>query len=305
MFELLFDVRPETARVRVTIRLACMMSKKGCNVHYTDTSDSVFTSSLLKKGIGRVLYPDDLRWFTPDLALLDLLLQERAAVYKRYEIDYQFITTQQEAQGSINGITVLYLPPSPYKPLSEGAREADFIEKLEDIKERRSQSVIIGLLEKEKSSPDDVEQIYKTIKRYCTDHPEYQFIILTNHGTVEERLFVLPDNIAVYRPQDLQILLSLCDLALVIEDRNVRTECTFAHVPALVLPPQDIRRMTPHKLDRHIKDTMNNRNCLKEQQKQLCCFYEQENQRLDGLADSLIRYMKRKKNKEDEKISIL
>lgn len=305
MFELLFDIWSDTGRVRVTTRLACMMSRKGCGVYYTSSSDSVFTSGLLKKGIGRVIYPDDLHWFTPDLVLLDLLLQKRAAVYKLHRIDYLFITTQEEARGSIDGVALLYLPPSPCKPLSQGAREADFIEKLEDIKEGRSQPIIIGLPEKEGSSSDDVEQLYKAAKMYCIGHPEHQFIVLTNHGTVEEKLFALPDNMAVYRPQDLQQLLPLCHLALTIEDRNIRTECTFAHVPALEFSTRDIRKMTPRKLGRHIKDMLNNRDCLIEQQKRLCDFYEQENRCLNELADRLMQQMRRKKDGENEKISIL
>ena len=36
MFELLFD--PETGRVRVTPRLACMINRKGCKQHKTDSS---------------------------------------------------------------------------------------------------------------------------------------------------------------------------------------------------------------------------------------------------------------------------
>lgn len=291
MLELLFDIKPATSQVRITIRLACMMNRKGCNVHYTDSSDSVFTSGLLKKGIGRVLYPDDLRWFAPNLTLLDYRLPERAAVYALHKIDYLIIDTEKENEGLINGTTILYLPPSPYKPLSKGAREADFIERLEEIKEDCSRAVIIGLLEKESGSPDEVGQIYRAIKRYSIANPEYQFIVLTNHGKVEEGLFALPSNIAVYRPQDLQALLPLCDLALIAEDRNVRTECTFAHVPALELSPRNIRNMTPKKLDRHIKSTLSNRDYLIDQQKQLCRFYELENQRLDALADRLILRM--------------
>lgn len=297
MLELLFDIKPETSQVRITIRLACMMNQKGCSVHYTDSSDSIFTSGLLKKGIGRVLFPDDLRWFAPDLTLLDYLLPERATIYQQHGIDYIFIATQKENEGLINGTTVLYLPPSAYKPLSKGAREADFIEKLEEIKEDCSQVVIIGLLEKEGGSPDEVEQIYRAIKRYSIANLEYQFIVLTNQGKVEEALFALPDNIAVYRPQDLQALLPLCNLALIAEDWNARTECTFAHVPALELSPRNIRGMTPQKLDRHIKSTLINRNYLIDKQIQLCNFYELENQQLDKLADRLIERMEQRRQR--------
>lgn len=308
MYDLLFDIRKETGRVRVTVRLAYVMGKKGCEVYYTDTSDSVFTSELLKKGIGRVVYPDDLRWFAPRLTLLDLLLQERVATYRQHGIDCLLVTTREKPSAGNRSAGILYLPPSPYTPLSEGARKADFIEKLEEIKEGgHPATVIIGVLEKENSRIEHLEQIYKAIRRHSADHPEHRFVVLTNHGTAEERLFVMPDNIAVYRPQDLQALLPLCDLALVADDLNVQTECTFAHVPALVLPPRDIRRMTPHKLDNRIADMLGNRECLVQQQKELCRLYEQENLRLDELADRLMNYLKSQENRnhDKEKISIL
>ena len=79
MYSLLFDIRQETGRVRVTVRLACLISRKGNEVYYTDSSDSVFTSGLLGKGIGRVLYPDDLHWFVPDGTILSLFVMARAA----------------------------------------------------------------------------------------------------------------------------------------------------------------------------------------------------------------------------------
>ncbi|WP_288856789.1 hypothetical protein [uncultured Bacteroides sp.] len=297
MYSLLFDIRQETGRVRVTVRLACLISRKGNEVYYTDSSDSVFTSGLLKKGIGRVLYPDDLHWFVPDLTLLDLLLQERAALYRRHGIDYLFVTTQEEAQNGKLDAETLYLPPSPYTPLSKGAREADFIEKLEEIKERRAATVIISILEKGNGCTDNAEQAYQAIRRHSADHPDHQFVVLTNQGKADEKLFALPDNIAVYRPQDLQALLPLCDLALVADDWNIQTECVFAHVPALVLLPREIRRMTPHKLSRRIMDMLGNRECLVEQQKTLCSLYEQENQRLDEVADRLIQYIDTKKQK--------
>lgn len=297
MYDLLFDIRQETGRIRITVRLAYMMGKKGCEVYYTDTSDSVFTSELLKKGIGRICYPDDLQWFAPDLTLLDLLLQERAAVYRQHGIECLLVTALEKPPADNRSAGILYLPPSPYTPLSKGAREADFIEKLEEIKENRSATVIIGVLEKEDTPASHVEQIYKAIRRHSADHPEHQFVVLTNHGAAEEQLFVMPENIAVYRPQDLHSLLPLCDLALVTDDWNVQTECTFAHVPALVLPPRDIRRMTPHKLGSRIADMLGNRECLVQQQKELCRLYELENLRLDELADQLMLYLKSSQKK--------
>ena len=45
---------------------------------------------------------------------------------------------------------VVTLPPIPYKLLPQGAKDDDFIDKLTEIKEDRSRTVIIGLLEERK-----------------------------------------------------------------------------------------------------------------------------------------------------------
>lgn len=296
MPELLFDIKPETGRTRITIRLACAVNKKGCCVRYTDSSDSVFTSELLRKGIGRVLYPDDLLWMTPDLTLLDLLLTERAKVYEQCRAAYLFITTRPEEQRTtVNGTRVIYLPPSPYTPLSQGAREADFVEKLGEIKESRKLPFVIGLLEGEETRAQEVMQIYKAIRRCSLDNPRYSFIVLTNQGEAEEQLFALPDNITVYRPQDLHALLPLCSLALTGSDLHIQAECTFARIPTVEFSPRDLRTMTARKLDKHIGNALDNRAYLCRKQEELCDFYEQENQRIDELADELINYIERKR----------
>ena len=61
MFEFLFDIKPDAGNVCPTTRLAYLISERGNKVYYTDTSDSVFTTGLLRKGIGRIIYPHDLR----------------------------------------------------------------------------------------------------------------------------------------------------------------------------------------------------------------------------------------------------
>lgn len=91
MFEFLFDIKPDAGNVCPTTRLAYLISERGNKVYYTDTSDSVFTTGLLRKGIGRIIYPHDFRWFTPHLALLDYQLQDKQQVYNEYDINYLFI----------------------------------------------------------------------------------------------------------------------------------------------------------------------------------------------------------------------
>lgn len=299
MHELLFDIKPQTSQIRVTIRLATLLSKKGNQVYYTNTSDSVFTKDLLKRGIGRVIYPDDLLWFTPNITLLDYMLKEKGSVYTKYGIQYMYVTVRKDIIGTMIGqkedIPMLYLPPSPYKALSQSARERDFIDKIEEIKEDHSRSVIIGVLEEEGNPLSKIEQTYKVIKSCGINNPEYQFIILTNQGKVEEELFVLPKNISIYRPQDLQSLLPLCDLALVTSEGNARIECIFSQIPALEYSPRTLKNLTPHRLGKQIKETLSNRNYLINQQKQLCSFYEQENQQIDKLANWLMKSLEQEK----------
>ena len=204
MFEFLFDIKPDAGNVCPTTRLAYLISERGNKVYYTDTSDSVFTTGLLRKGIGRIIYPHDFRWFTPHLALLDYQLQDKQQVYNEYDINYLFIAINKTDRkiDLMPEMPVVTLPPIPYKLLPQGAKDDDFIDKLTEIKEDRSRTVIIGLLEDEEeerkvNTPSHMESFYKAMKQSASIHPQYQFILLTNHGEVETRLFSLPPNIAI------------------------------------------------------------------------------------------------------------
>lgn len=297
MKEILFDIKPKNDQVRVTVRFACLISRKGNDVRYTDRSDSDFTTDLLNKGIGRMIYPGDLRWYTPDLALVDYLIKEQTEDYRKYEVDYAYIVVrkvpQEKERKEEGGIPLFHLPPSPCQPLSESARQADFIERIEEIKENRAKAVIIGVAEESETSRQHLELMYRSIKACGKEHPDYQFIVLTDRGEMAERLFVLPENISIYRPQDLQALLPLCDLALTTSDGTAWMDCTFAHVPNIELTPRDLHTLTPRKLDRKLKDGLQNHAYLVDRQRDLCGFYEAENQKLDQLADQLIARLDR------------
>ena len=170
MFEFLFDIKPDAGNVCPTTRLAYLISERGNKVYYTDTSDSVFTTGLLRKGIGRIIYPHDFRWFTPHLALLDYQLQDKQQVYNEYDINYLFIAINKTDRkiDLMPEMPVVTLPPIPYKLLPQGAKDDDFIDKLTEIKEDRSRTVIIGLLEDEEeerkvNTPSHTESFYKAI----------------------------------------------------------------------------------------------------------------------------------------------
>ena len=302
MFEFLFDIKPDAGNVCPTTRLAYLISERGNKVYYTDTSDSVFTTGLLRKGIGRIIYPHDFRWFTPHLALLDYQLQDKQQVYNEYDINYLFIAINKTDRkiDLMPEMPVVTLPPIPYKLLPQGAKDDDFIDKLTEIKEDRSRTVIIGLLEDEEeerkvNTPSHMESFYKAMKQSASIHPQYQFILLTNHGEVETRLFSLPPNIAIYRLPRLQALLPLCDMALITGGIPHWTECTFAHVPMAEFTPQEIKKITPVKLDRQIIDLLANREYIIERQKHLCAFFESESERMNEIADWLINRVKQKR----------
>lgn len=297
MVDILFDIKPEKGNLRPTTRLACLISERGNKVYYTDTSDSVFTSDLLKKGIGRVIYSNDFRWFTPDLALLDYQLQEKEQVYNQHGIDYLFITIHKtDLKIDLNTATpIISLSPVPCKLSPQSAINEDFMDKLTELKENRKRTVIIGLLEERESTLSHVETFYKAIKQSGKENPQYQFIVLTNHGETETRLFSLPGNVAIYRSHDWQTLLPLCDMALTNGEMEYWTECTYAHVPTANFTLEEMEKITPRKLDRRIKDILNNREHIIEHQKHLCHFFESENKRLDETADWLINRIKLKK----------
>ena len=89
---------------------------------------------------------------------------------------------------------VVTLPPIPYNCCRKVQKDDDFIDKLTEIKEDRSRTVIIGLLEDEEeerkvNTPSHTESFYKAIKQSASIHPQYQFILLTNHGEVEPGCF--------------------------------------------------------------------------------------------------------------------
>ena len=102
-------------------------------------------------------------------------------------------------------------------------------------------------------------------------------------------------NIAIYRLPRLQALLPLCDMALITGGITHWTECTFAHVPMAEFTPQEIKKITPVKLDRQIIDLLANREYIIERQKHLCAFFESESERMNEIADWLINRVKQKR----------
>lgn len=299
MYSFLFDIPPVLGQVRVTLRLAERLHDNDCEVCYTDTSDSAFTDQLLEQGIGRIIYPTDLQWFRPDLTLLDLSLNVRAEVYARYGIPTIYVTTYDGTvqQETPDGIPLLRLPPSPCRPLSRNVRETDFLDKIQEIRQKKLRAVIIGILEENTRNTAGMKQIYRIVRHCASEHSNYQFILLTDREEMEEELLTLPENVCLYRSGNLHDLLKICDLALAAEGGSAVDDCIFAHLPVWKLTDRMLRRLTFRKLDKEIQDRLANLACLKEQQSQLCFIYEQENLKVDQLARQLIANLKQKNRK--------
>lgn len=123
MSSFLFDILPVDTDVKLTIQLACLLNEEGHEVYYTDSSDSAFTFYLLQKGIGRVLYPGDFRWFKPDLVLLDRRLENRIGFYRNRNIRIIYLGLWfGDKQNVSKDFPLLFLAPSPldYQDQSDG-----------------------------------------------------------------------------------------------------------------------------------------------------------------------------------------
>lgn len=299
MYSFLFDISPVFSQIRVSLRLAERLYANDCEVCYTHTSDSAFTVQLLEQGIGRMIYPADLQWFRPDLTLLDLSLSVRTEVYAWYGIPAIYVTAYDEAaqQETFDGIPLLRLPPSPCRPLSQNVRETDFLDKIQEIRQAKQRTFIIGILEENTRNAAGMKQIYRTVRHCASEHSNYQFILLTDREEMEEELLALPENVCLYRSGNLHDLLKICDLALATEGGSAVDDCIFAHLPVWKLTDRMLRRLTSRKLDKEIQDRLANLAYLKEQQRQLCFIYEQENLKVDQLARQLIANLKQKNRK--------
>lgn len=235
MLTFLFDILPDTGRIRFTLNLALLLHKRGYEVYYTDSSDSVFTSHLLQQGIGRILFPHDFQWFIPDLILLDYQLRNKAIIYYKYGVETVFIDVQfwgHSLKGK-NAIPIIYLPPSDHtiQPLS--LRLDNLRSRL--LSKKTFRLAIISLLE-EGVSTFSLFYLYDIFKASCIKNNFYEFILLTNKTETVQQLFPLPDNMSLYRQLDLPSVLPFCDIILTSGDLNTWVEGVSANLPFLAYP---------------------------------------------------------------------
>jgi hypothetical protein len=297
------------------LELALLLHNGGHEVYYTDSSDSVFTSGLLKKGIGRIVCPGDFRWFTPDLVLLDYQLQNKSVFYRQQGITFIFVAIQILRENEVDKVhvaPVVYLPPSEQTVRHFSPRLACLLG-VRSIRKELSKVVIAGLLEEEGDVPGIIS-FYKVIKQSCENNTHFQIILLTNSREAIRRLFPLPDNMAVYRLLDLRALLPNCDVALITSDLNTLIESIYANLPFLAYSEsgrtgcrsnamqklgvglyKELQQMTPEIFEQQIATILNKRKEMQANAKQLNEHFKSENRNLGKVADFLLTLIKQKK----------
>ncbi len=312
MLTFLFDIAPEAGHIRFTLELAVCLNNKGYEVRYTDTSDSVFTSGLIQKGIGRVIYPGDFRWFTPDLVLLDYQLTSKAFFYHRHHISYIYITVSFPGNltGKKNGVPLLHLPPSDQVVTSSSARLEHLGVMLQEWKKESSLLVIAGLLHQEQESTR-LFRFYRNLKRACAANHRYRFIVQSGDRELAQHLFPLPDNMFFYRLLDLRSVLPDCDLVLTSGELETLSECIRAGIPFLVypspgketyrestlsLPPgldyEGDLEATPERFERQVTRLLQHKEEIRENAQQLYRTFEEKNRQLEHIIEDLTRYIK-------------
>ncbi len=308
MYTFLFDILPETGHIRITLQLAILLNEQGNEVYYTHSSDSAFTSGLIEKGIGRVLYPDDLRWFTPDLVLLDYHLQAKAAFYHKRRIRLVYLTTSQLGETASQEVPVIGLPPSAYSLPLTSPRVKHLLERVPGLKDDPSHVLIVGLLE-EGEPGRHTQKFYEVVKNCCITNSRYQFILLTHDAEMVKNLFPVPENMAIYRLLDLPVLLPLCDVALTTGNLNTLIESIYAGLPMVTYPSSartehrsnaikyvnaglgiyaDMRETTPQRLEQQIGEILSNKKRFRKNLQQTQRLFDRENKKLEQVADRLL-----------------
>lgn len=291
-----FDVRPQTGELRVSLRLAERMFERGHTVYYNLIDSPVFRKRLTNRGILLVKYPWDLWLSTPDLVLLDPALRKRADVYRHYGSTVAYIAAQREPGEpwleEADGDLWIHLPPLSCKPFSHSPRQTDFVEEIKRIKEQRPETIVIGV------AGEGMSRCYRILDACARHCPNFRIILSIGKQRMEEVWFAWPENISIYRQQELQPLLPLCDLMLTDENCVAWMDCVFACVPTWQLSANDQKRLTPSRLERRIHDMLADRPQLVERQKQLRLFYREQNRQLDTLINRLGDYLKQNQPKE-------
>lgn len=273
MSSFLFDVLSFNTDVELTIRLACLLNERRHKVYYTASSDSAFTSYLLQKGIGRVFYPDDFRWFRPDLVLLDLRLKERSVFYWNRNIRVVCLELCFGGKHVLpEEFPLLFLAPSPldYQEQSDewlicagplfdfdseqtkrlSKREELLLNRLSHNKNQNSKLTLFIIVE----ASDGVDMsFYDRVKDFCRQEPRYEVVVCSGDASCLERLFPLPVNMQFYLPGVSHQLTAFGDLLVTNGDLDILIGCIYHRLPVLLLPVTPVQfentaRMVYHGL---------------------------------------------------------
>lgn len=315
MYVFLFDVESNTGHIRITLQLAFWLQEKGHEVYYTDSSDSEFTSELLQKGIGRIIYPDDLCWFTPDLVLLDCQLTWKAAHYRERKIAYIYVTTYLLGfpLAIKDGVPVFSLSPFYYGVKQVSIRQTYWTSRLAEIKKKTDSVVIAGFLEGEVDLKG-LSRFFVVLKELCLENKDYHLVLLNNTSQEFRQLFPLPENISVFRQLDFSSLLPVCDVALTTGELNILIECIYAKCPFLYYPLwrkegydyvaratwlglgsfRNARKVTMQEFKQDLKEIFSHLKEIKESAGQLCRLFDRDNENIGQNAARLIAFIEKK-----------
>lgn len=292
---ILFDVLPASGYVQAIFQLAVRLIEQGYEVAFTNISDTVLWPGCLReRGIHSVEYPDDLRWFKPDLVLLDCQLRKRESFYKQKGLPVIYISTQilDAEAGKKENDGVIHLPLSKFATLSSrpSPRQAPLEKMLSGLPERQSQVVIVAVME-DKPILKVLNRFYNALRKCCVKHENYHLILLTNNDKVLKVFFPLAPNISVFRMLDLPSLLPFCDIVLTTGEQNILMECVHACLPTLVYPVSDLKeqqqnalrfvelglgrygeigKITPDILEEQITRLLSERELIKDRIRQMC-----------------------------------
>ena len=286
-----WDIAPRRYNLLMTWMMAQSLQRKGQDVYYIHHQDAGFMLELIKQRLNcGVVYPDDFRWLRPDLVLLDCLLVDHASFYRKWGIPYVFVAMQSpERRTDLDAeIPVLCLSPSilPLPPV-ENKRAKGQLRRQRNIRKFGDDTFIIGLLDM--GQPEEgMLSAYQSIQKVASWHPDYHFILLTNQPLVAQCLFTLPANVEIHQQLQLEEVLKESDVALTSEHPDAWLECTFAGVPFIPMSDKEVQRMTPWKLERQIAETLRNQDVYRENERKIRRFFEDENRKIDQLADELI-----------------
>lgn len=327
-FSFLFDIYPSDNNVELTIRLAVFLHEKGHRIYYTDSSDSSFTLYLLRKGIGRVLYPGDFDWFKPDLVLLDRQLEERTTFYQAKQIQVMFVALKfSYKRGKRTTLPMLFLTPSPLDyqeqsneylvcagPLLDmesqkcsklSVRQQLFINRRKGManNERKDRKQTIFVVIKSLGSQEADCRFYDSVKSFCMQDTDKEVVVCSNRKELVNELFPLPVNMQFYTDENLRKMIISGDVLLSSGNLDLLIHCIYEGVAMLLLPVteeqnENVNRLIYHGLGVRLPDNSRSKTYFSEQVQALL-------QQKKDLSEKMARMRERFEQKNNQLIYVV